>query len=173
VNARVRTRQGDQCTSAPRHGGRSYGPRNLPIDGCIVPAESARHRTAVVSFPIGKQSAVGDFAPKREGISTSPSGPDSCRVAVGGLGRSVSWTGIDSGRLCTSSFPADSTVSEAKVRFPSFHLPTLVYEGGQAGNSPPGAQDTGSSCCWISSLGGTAFSFRRGGRYDAFAVGTG
>ena len=35
-----------------------------------MPAESARHRTAVVSFPIGKQSVVGDFAPKHEGIST-------------------------------------------------------------------------------------------------------
>ncbi|TEB27581.1 hypothetical protein FA13DRAFT_1736428 [Coprinellus micaceus] len=59
------------------------------------------------------------------GLSTGYD-PDSCRVAVGGPGRSVSWTGIDSGRLCTSSFPADSTVSEANVRFPSFHLPALV-----------------------------------------------
>ena len=34
-------------------------------------AESARRRSAAVSFPIAKQSVVEDFAPKREGISTS------------------------------------------------------------------------------------------------------
>ena len=50
--------------------GIDYGLRNLPLDRCLVLAESARRRTAAVSFPIGKQSVVEDFAPKREGIST-------------------------------------------------------------------------------------------------------
>jgi hypothetical protein len=64
VNARVRTRQGDQCTSAPRHGGRSYGPRILPSCSPRVrdialpssPSQSGNNRWLGTSRPSAKAS---------------------------------------------------------------------------------------------------------------------
>jgi hypothetical protein len=52
-------------------------------------------RTAVASFPIGKQSVVGDFAPKREGISTPPF----CGGRLGALGPGVPLVQVPGRRL--------------------------------------------------------------------------